>query len=148
MRVVYIDTNVFVYASEPESGFHKEASEFLINAKNLNLSLVTSVETFQEIVHLSRIAGGRVKSVKLCRDILKLTSNPLEINFKVLLIFLKLVEKYQKLESRDCLHLAVCIENNVEVLVTQDEHFAKVKEIKVYRIKEALRKYGQGVVSN
>mgnify|MGYP001587884323 CR=1 FL=1 len=146
--MLYLDTNVFLYASYRENRFYEDATSLLKRFSTREVPITTSSETLQEIIHYAKNLKRLKLGLKVCRKLLEIVSEPLPVNTIIIEGFLKIVEKYPRLESRDCLHLAVCLENNVDALVTEDKHLGKVKEVKSYTIKEALEKYGQNLRTN
>lgn len=125
---LYLDTNVFLYAIDNKSKFYSSASSLLTLVENGTLVATTSIETFQEIIHLAKKQKKIKNGISICRLIYQLIPNPIPIDNTILKIFLQIVEKYTSLESRDCLHLAACLSTNVNILITEDLHLKKIKE--------------------
>ena len=48
-------------------------------------------------------------------------------------IYLKKVESYHNVKSRDLVHLSVCLENKLNTIITYDKEFRIFKEIKALR---------------
>jgi len=49
------------------------------------------------------------------------------------------MEKY-KIRSRDAIHVASMLENNISTIITEDPNFKKVKEIKILTFSDFLKK--------
>lgn len=126
MNPLYLDTNIFLYATDPKSVFYDQAITLLHSAKLQHLPLITSTETLQEIIHTSKKAHKLKLGLKICQSVLKLATHLLPIDKSTITQYLKNVSKYPQLESRDCLHLAVCIVNQLPLMVSQDKHFQKI----------------------
>lgn len=124
----YLDTNVFLYAIDKNSKFYSSASTLLKLVENGVMDATTSIETFQEIIHLAKKQKRLKNGIEICLLIIQLIPNPIPIDKTILKIFMKMTEKYTSLESRDCLHLAACISANINILVTEDHHLKKIKE--------------------
>ncbi|MCL5676103.1 MAG: type II toxin-antitoxin system VapC family toxin [Patescibacteria group bacterium] len=139
--MLYLDANIFVYAAQKNSEYKSSCLDFLKSVKAGLFSATTSCETPQEIIHFAWRLKEIKKGVKICEELLNIIPGPLEINFEALKIYLDLAKKYPKtVESRDLLHLAVCLENNIDIIVTYDRHFKKFKEIKSFTPEEMLKK--------
>ncbi|OGM26133.1 hypothetical protein A3D00_01680 [Candidatus Woesebacteria bacterium RIFCSPHIGHO2_02_FULL_38_9] len=141
--MIYIDTNVFIYANDKGSRFYKNAVSLLKLLASKDLNITTSTEAFQEIVHVAKKLKQVVRGVELCDKILKVIPNPISIDLVIIKKFLKMIKIYPFLESRDLLHLAVCLEKKADSLITEDEKLRRVKGIRCYSIVRALEQYGQ-----
>lgn len=56
----YFDTNIFLYAADPQSEFHAAATKALEFVAEGKITGITSTETFQEIIYV----GQREKRLK------------------------------------------------------------------------------------
>ncbi len=137
---VYIDTNVFIYLSDKKSSFYLVSSKLIEYLKKHNILIFTSVETIQEIIHFSQNTKQLSYGIKTSEKILETISQILEINQKIILNYIKLVKIYKNIESRDILHLAVSLENKVDLIISHDKDFKKFKELKTLTPKEFLAK--------
>lgn len=140
--MIYLDTNIFIYASEKNSSFNSQAKKLLRSIVTNKIPFTTSVETFQEVIHYSKRFKKVKKGLDICERLLRLVSEPLQVDLPIIKSFLRVTKDYPYLESRDCIHLAICFENNINEVVSEDKDFKKVKLIKSYSIKDALQKYG------
>lgn len=59
---------------------------------------------------------------------------------KTINVYLNLVIKHLTSDSRDSLHLATCIENNIKTIITHDHGFKKFKELKTLTPEESIAK--------
>jgi predicted nucleic acid-binding protein len=148
MGKVYLDTNIFVYSATPGSLYFETSLNLLKRVVELELETATSLGTIQEIVYVMDKLSQRNKGVKIARETTKIIRNILSIDASLLETYLKLIVKYSKLESRDCIHLAVCIKNKIKTIITEDKHFKRVKELECLTINEALKKYGESTRFN
>lgn len=123
----YLDTNVFVYTADITSQHHHGAVNLLHQITAQKLPFTTSVETIQEIVHVYKKLHRLKYGLKICQNILKLIPQPLPVDKTVISQYLKVTSQYPKLESRDCLHLAICQVHSIPILITQDKTLAHLK---------------------
>lgn len=140
MNSVYIDTNIFLYLSDKKSPFCLTSSKLIEYLKNQRILVLTSVETVQEIIHFSQNTKQLAYGIKTAEKILETVDQILEINRKIILDYLKFVRIYKNVESRDLLHLAVSLDNKVDLIISYDKDFKKFKEIKALTPKEFLAK--------
>lgn len=131
MNSLYLDTNFFIYLSDKISPFYKTVTKFLKNCSENNIPVVTSAETVQEIIHLAKNTKQLDKGLKMAKKCLKIVDTLLPIDKNVINIYLKYASVYRNSDSRDLIHLAVCVENKIDKIVTFDADFAKFKEIKI-----------------
>ena len=131
MNSLYLDTNFFIYISDASSLFYRNCLGLIKYASSNHINLVTSAETIQEIIHVSKRAKRLAKGLKTARIAVQLTNELLPISKEVILNYLKYVSIYKSAPSRDLIHLAVCLENKIDKIVTFDKDFSKFKELKI-----------------
>lgn len=136
--MIYLDTNIFLYASDRES-IHFKSCEKLLKAIALgNIEATTSNETIQEIMHYFRFLKKDQSGLQICRGLLKLIPEPLESTNAIIDQFLNFFPKYPKPQSRDLFHLAVCVANDIGRLCTYDRQYQKFAEVKVVEPDEII----------
>lgn len=140
MNSVYIDTNVFIYLSDKKSPFYLISTRLIEYLKKQRIFVFTSVETIQEIIHFSQNTKQLTYGIKTAEKTLETVDRILEINQKTILNYINLVKIYKNVESRDILHLAVSLENKIDLIISHDKDFKKFKEIKALTSKEFLAK--------
>jgi uncharacterized protein len=129
----YVDSNVFIYPvlyREDEDKKTKKAKEVLLKIEKQQLHACTSTLTWDEVVWVvSRTIG---KADGMCQG-QKLLGFPnlefVNVDERVLTHAQKLMENY-KLAPRDSIHLACALARKASHLISDDEVFDKVKEIK------------------
>lgn len=121
----YLDTNVFLSAIEPIDPFHQHAQELLRQVELRTITATTSTETYQEIIHVAKKQKRLAIGIKLCQTLFKLIPQPLPIDTQVIHEFLSLIGQKSKPDTRDHLHIAVCLANKIPHLVTEDETMLK-----------------------
>lgn len=131
MNNIYLDTNFFLYLSEPSSSFHQDCLRLVKHCKKNKIPLVTSTETIQEIIHFTKNTKQLEKGIKVAQKTLQLINEILSVNKTTIEIYLEKTSTYKTSSSRDLIHLAVCLENKIDKIVTFDKDFARFKEIKI-----------------
>jgi predicted nucleic acid-binding protein len=131
MSIIYLDTNIFIYSSDKSSKYFSECVDFIRYCQKNKIKLSTSTETFQEIIHLAKNTKQLEAGLKIARRVIKLVDDIYNINKDTIQIFLEETKKYPGLESRDIIHLAVCIENKIDKIISFDRKFKSVKRVTV-----------------
>jgi predicted nucleic acid-binding protein len=123
----YLDTNIFIYATDPTNAYFKNAQKLITMAEKQSLQITTSVETLQEIIHFSQRLDKLNVGITLCEIIHTLIPKPFPIDSNTIKHYLNLIQQFPKLQSRDCLHIATCQQHQFSTLVTQDKHLLQTK---------------------
>ncbi|MGD0451666.1 MAG: type II toxin-antitoxin system VapC family toxin [Candidatus Bathyarchaeia archaeon] len=129
----YLDSNVFIYPviysveAQPKA---KKAKEILLSVENGKLSAYTSTLTWDEVVWVVNRTMGRNEGISQGRKLLgfpNLQFVPVDEN--VIANAQRLMDKY-KLDPRDSIHLASALEKRSKSVISDDEDFDQIKEIK------------------
>ncbi|MEM2607939.1 MAG: type II toxin-antitoxin system VapC family toxin [Thermoproteota archaeon] len=129
----YIDSNIFIYPIIYDPDSVREA--FL--AKNLlrkialgEIEAYASPVTWDEVAWVVRKVLGVNSSLNQGRKLLSFPNlKILPVKKTTVLKAQDLMEKYE-LKPRDALHASIALENKVTTIVSYDEDFDKLKEIK------------------
>ncbi len=136
-KQILVDTNIFIYAIDQDSKFHKQAFEFL---SNNNTELFTTSKNITEIlVVLTRDKDLNLSTeecVKLLEDILIdiVILYPNEVSFK---IFSELVCKYNAkgLWLHDIEIASIALAYGIDNIATKNiKDFSRIKEINIVEI--------------
>ena len=125
----YLDANIFIYANNPDDPYYRACSAILKTVALKNRMAVTSTETIQEIIFYSQKFKDVDSGIYMAKEILKIVPRILPVDLKVVHKYLTLVEEYPKMDSRDSLHVAVCLSNGITSIISVDKGFDGVKEI-------------------
>jgi len=138
MNFAYLDTNIFLYLSDKKSLFYKSCSKFLQLCQEKRILTATSTETIQEIIYYSQNTKQLEKGLKIANNVADLINHLLSVDAQTIKIYLNLIKKYKNIKSRDIIHTAVCIENNISLIISYDKELKKIEEIKTKTPKEFL----------
>lgn len=120
--MIFVDTNVFMYAVGRSHPLRREAQAFFIESRKKNRLLVTSAEVLQELLH-AYLPVGRMDTLD---SALKLATGIVErilpIDLQEVLQARDLADQYPQLTARDLLHLSVCRVHKVRELKTFDRN--------------------------
>ena len=118
--MIFVDTNVFIYAVGKPHPLRTEAQNFFIASARSGKRLLTSAEVLQELLHVY-LPVGRMNTLDAA---LKLATNGvheiLPITFEDVVFARTLADRHRQLTARDLLHLAVCQRNGIKQIKTFD----------------------------
>ena len=127
---VYVDSNLFIYASSEEGIISKNAYEIIKKINDGNLIAYTSTLTMDEVLYIIQKKVGREIAANIIENYIKL--NNLNIISVDLEILNKSIEIYKStnLKPRDSIHLAVMKINKISAMISSDPDFDKIKDVK------------------
>ena len=119
--MIFVDTNVFMYAAGSPHPLRQSAVEFFVDARRNHVQLVTSAEVVQELLHVY-VSVGRLQRLGAAMSLVDgsgIEIWPLEAD-DVTLAW-QLHEEYPYLSARDLCHLASCRRRGVRDVMTFDQ---------------------------
>ncbi len=129
--MIFVDTNVFMYAVGKEHALKAQASEFFRASIHNRDQLCTSAEVLQELLHVY-LAENRLPTfetaVRLIAD-LDMDVWPLEDDDVYLAH--QMHERFPTLQSRDLCHWASCQRRGIGDVKTFDSGFSSILESKI-----------------
>jgi uncharacterized protein len=122
--VIFVDTNVFMFAVGREHPLREEARRFFRDSLRRADALVTSAEVLQELLH-AYLPVGRIETLDAAlglvegrvREVWSVESDDVRLARTLL-------ERNPGLGARDLLHLACCRRRHVHALHTYDRALA------------------------
>ena len=132
VRIVkYLDANVFILSaiSSDEKGCN--ARKILESTAKGAIHCATSTLTFDEIVWvITKQRKDRDRALTFSTYALDLPNlQILPVNRNDLLRAFILMGKYQDLRPRDAIHIAVCLNNGIHTIITDDSDFDDISEM-------------------
>lgn len=125
-----LDTNILVYAAG-EGHPYKQACAAILAAVGAGAAdYAIDVELMQEILHLYTRRRERLRGLTMVEKLLALFPSPLPITAEEYREVLRLMARYHRLGPRDAVHAAVVITHRLEGLVSTDQVFDDVAEIR------------------
>ena len=124
--MIFVDTNVFMYAVGRPHALKQPARAFFIEAHQSRMSLCTSAEVLQELAHVY-LATGRPRVFDAALALMSgfgVEVWPLEVADVELAR--QLHELHPTLQARDLCHLASCRRRGVREMKTFDQALAAV----------------------
>lgn len=118
--MIFVDSNVFIYAVGRPHPLRKEAQKFFIESRKKEKRLTTSAEVLQELLHVY-LPVGRMKTLDAALTLAtQSVDNIISIETDAVLHARNLADQYPGLTARDLLHLSVCQINKIKELKTFD----------------------------
>ena len=122
--MIFVDANVFMYFVGPDDPRREEVRAFFSQSRKRSMSLVTSSEVLQELlhVHVSRNQHQRLHAAFELVD--AAMSEVWSVDREDVEMARDIVPMHPELEARDLVHLACCIRRQPNHLMTFDRALA------------------------
>jgi len=128
--MLYLDSNVFIYAALNTEEIGNRARNLLLKVQREEEKAFSSALTFDELVWAVKKYRTLEDAIIAGEAFLNLRGlNLIPVNGDLLASALEMIRKYG-LDPRDSIHAASAISHKVETIVSMDEHFDKIKELK------------------
>lgn len=127
---LYLDANVFIYAALNLEAIGDRARSLLREIQQGKLPAASSALTFDELVWAVKRYRSLEDAATAGEAFLNMPGLKLvDVNGDLLSLALELIRGYQ-LDPRDSIHAASAVSENAETIVSTDEHFDKIKELR------------------
>lgn len=130
--MIFVDSNIPMYIIGAAHAQKTAAIAILEDLFSSQQALVTDAEVFQEILH-RYTAIQRREAIQPAFDVLmQMVDQIYAVDFKCVQLAKDLVLQYTSLSARDALHLAVMKSHQVTSILSFDNGFDNVPNIKRY----------------
>lgn len=120
--MIFVDSNIFVYAVGRAHPLRAEAQKFFLSSLQENRVLVTSAEVLQELMHVY-LPVRRMDTLDAALDLaVQRMDRILPIDAETVVQARQLVEDHPALTARDLLHLALCSLHQIHDMMTFDRN--------------------------
>jgi predicted nucleic acid-binding protein len=126
---VFVDTAVIMYASGAAHRLKRPCADILRMVAGGSLDAVISAEVIQEIAHRFMFIRRPEMAADLAASALELFAPVMPIGHTVVARLPGLIIRYPKLQARDLIHVATCLEERIETIVSPDLAFDQVAEL-------------------
>ena len=127
---VFLDTNIFLYAAG-QAHTHRDACvDVLRRVAAGTLEATANSEVIQEILYVLVRRGRSDDGVALARHVAALFPDLLPVTGEDMRRACDLVERYPKLSVRDAVHAATMLSNGLKQVISVDEDFDQIREIR------------------
>lgn len=139
-RLVYLDTNVFIYALNGFPEFASTLGELFKNIERGNVSAVTSELTLAELLVIP-FRHDNAEEEKRCRMILRPLPHLslLPVSMEVLESMARLRAANPAIRSPDAIHAATAQSVKCDVFLTNDRRLKTVAGVNVVLLSEAVK---------
>ncbi|MFQ6074685.1 MAG: type II toxin-antitoxin system VapC family toxin [Candidatus Bathyarchaeia archaeon] len=125
--MLYLDSNVFIYAALNTEEIGNRARALLKRVQEGEEQASSSALTFDEVVWAVKRHRSLEDAIIAGEALLNLRGLKLvAVDGELLTLALDLIRGY-RLDPRDSIHAASAISSKVEAMVSTDEHFDKIK---------------------
>ena len=123
--MIFVDTNVFMYAVGREHPLRERARRFFLQLAEHREPSATSAEVTQELVH-AYLPVGRLETLDAALRLVESSVTEIwPIEAEDVRTARLLIARYPALGSRDLIHLACCRRRNAASIQTFDRALAK-----------------------
>jgi uncharacterized protein len=129
----YVDSNVFLYSVlySPDLELKaKRAKEILQKIENKELSAATSILTWDEVVWVATKLLGRSGGITLGQKLLGFPNLEFISVYEAIIAQAQSLMGKYKLSPRDSIHVASALSRKATIIISDDEDFDQIKEIK------------------
>jgi predicted nucleic acid-binding protein len=126
----FLDTAVFMYSVGGDHALREPCRIVLQKAKDRSLDATTSVEVVQEIHHRYRSLRRPEFGVAVAQDVMDMFAPVLPVTHAVMRRVGVLAERYPHLDTRDLVHVATCIVEGIETIISPDAGLDQVTEVR------------------
>ena len=127
---VFVDSAVLMYAAGGMHQLRDPCRQLLRRVADGELEAVISAEVVQEILHRFTRIGRPEAGTQLARAALDLFAPVLPITHATMRRVPDLVDRHPTLAARDLVHVATCLEEGIEELISPDRGFDIVPGIR------------------
>ena len=129
MKLIFIDTNIFIYAAG-DSHPHKAPSlRMLEQIASGKIKALTSVEVLQEILYRYAAIKDTGRGFAVFDNCLKIVPVVLPLTKQDIVSSRQILQRYPLISARDAAHIAVMLGRGIKIICSYDKHFDSVKEI-------------------
>ncbi len=129
-KSVYLDSNVFIYASLYKGETAEKAKEYLRKSADGKIDAVTASLTWDEVVYAFRRLAGEKESLRAGKVLLRMSFiRFVPVDFSVCEQAQRIAEKYGIL-PRDAIHAALALKYCKGRIISNDSDFDAVDGLK------------------
>ncbi len=129
-KTYFIDTNIIMYSAGKEHKFKEACLKILKCVDSYENEYYLNTEVFQEILYRYDSIGMRSFGIELAAKTLELFDNILAISEEDIYMSISLMEKYERLLSRDAIIIANMVNKGIEGIISVDNDFDGIEEIR------------------
>lgn len=125
-----LDTNIFIYARGKAHKYKEPCRKIVELLEDPYHDLNIDTEMLQELLYVYDYRGEREIGIELIEDLEILLPSPMPITGVIISQTGNLMKEYSDLVPRDAIHAAVVITEGLEGIISADQVFDSISEIK------------------
>src|SRR3989338_6909850 len=124
----FLDTSVIMYRAGAAHEYKQPCIAILERIEQKALEVFTSTEVVQELLYRYTRLGRKSDGVALARSIMGFVP-VLPVDEAIIESAIELLQRYE-VDPRDALHAAVALNFGISTIISADQHFDRMQEIK------------------
>ena len=128
--MIYIDSNIFIFAILDTEDHGEACRSLLSKIKTRQIEAATSSLTYDEVVREVKKHKGLDNAVYAGEYFLKMSNLFLFNATRETMLEANKLVKAHGLDPRDAIHAASCLLNNIKTIISEDPHFDKLDFLK------------------
>ena len=130
MKAVFVDTNIFIYASG-DSHPHKNPSQHILERiARGQIKAVTNTEVLQEILYRYWAVKDRNRALLVFDACVKIVPIILPVTRQDVLKAREVLGQYPSIEPRDAVHAGVMLNRGIKTIYSYDKHYDQIEGIR------------------
>lgn len=126
----FIDTNIFIYSVGRDHPLKPQCVSVIRNIREGKIRAILNTEIIQEILYRYQSIKALPLGIQLAREAILLSARILPVTERDLSLALEILESHPQIETRDAFHAATMINNGVKEIISTDNHFDLLPQIK------------------
>lgn len=94
------------------------------------INAILNTEIIQEILYRYQSLKALPAGIRLAKEVILLADRILPVMERDLELALEILESHPQIETRDAFHAATMIHNGIKEIISTDNHFDLIREIK------------------
>ncbi len=128
--MIYIDSNVFIFASLNNEELGNNARLILEAVQNRNIEAITSALTFDEVIWIIKKNRNFEDAISAGEAFLNMPGLHLvDVNQDLLALSIDIMKRY-KTDPRVSIHAATAITQKANIIISEDSDFDRIRELK------------------
>ena len=129
MKIVFVDTNIFIYASG-DSHPHKDPAKHILEKIACNqIKAVINTEVLQEILYRYGAIKDHKRGFMVFDACIQIIPLILPVMKQDVLKAREILERYPSVQARDAIHAGVMLNRGIKIIYSYDKHYDQIKEI-------------------
>jgi predicted nucleic acid-binding protein len=128
--IQFIDANLIMYSMGGQHPLREPCKRIFEKIRDRKIVVTTDTEVLQEILYRYFSIGRSTLGEMAYQSMVEICVTVLPVTLRDTGRALELLKAYKVITSRDAIHAATMINNNVKEILSTDPHFDAIPEIK------------------